>query len=315
MMLAILVGLFAASLAYGDQLLLVVDHPGNLLKARSPLPRPPFRFIREDGRGTSPKVLVRDVRGALWEVKFGKEVKTEVFATRFASALGYYSDVTHYVARGRILRAHRLKRAAKHIDERGWFRSARFEYRDPSVRFLKDGAWTWRNNPFIGTRQFNGMKVLVMLLSNWDNKDASDRSSNVGIVERRRGQQTERIYYVMDWGGSMGKWGRKFFHNKWDCENFAGQSDHFIEKIDDDGDVKFGFSTGYHGSDFKDDIRIDDVRWLAQRLRRITDSQLRTALRKSGATPHEAHHFTRALRDRLKQIELVAAGKLKFLSE
>ena len=51
----------------------------------------------------------------MWEVKFGDEVPAEVFATKLLSALGYYSDATHYVESGRILGARRLKRAAKHI--------------------------------------------------------------------------------------------------------------------------------------------------------------------------------------------------------
>jgi hypothetical protein len=153
------------------------------------------------------------------------------------------------------------------------------------------------------------LKILVMLLSNWDNKDASDIASNVGILQRRRGKDTEWIYYVNDWGGSMGRWGRKFFHTKWDCKDFAEQSDDLIQKIGKDGEVKFGFSSGYHSGDFKNDISIDDVRWLSGRLRRITDAQLHTALRQSGATPHETQHFTRALRNRLKQIHTVAANE------
>jgi hypothetical protein len=301
-MLPILI-LLAASTAYSHELVLAVDRPGNLLKVRAPLPKPPFRFVREDDEGRSPKVQVRDARGALWEVKFGNEVKAEVFATRLVSALGYYSDVTHYVARGRIIGARRLKRAAKHIDASGRFQSARFEHRDPSLRFLKDGAWRWKKNPFAGRREFNGLKIIVMLLSNWDNKDASDSSSNTGILERRGAKDHQWIYYVTDWGGSMGKWGRKFFHSKWDCEDFAGQSRNFIRKIDDDDEVKFGFSTGNHGGDFKDDISVGDVKWMVQRLSRITDSQLRTALRQSGATDHEAQHFTGALRLRIKQME------------
>jgi hypothetical protein len=252
--------LLAAFAAHGHELLLTVKRPGNLLHARAPYPKPPFRFLEEDDKGRSPKLLVRDARGAVWEVKFGDEVKAEVFATKIVSAAGYYSDVTHYVARGGIVGARNLKRAAKHVDASGQFQKPRFEYRDPSLGFLKNGGWTWKDNHFVGTREFNGLKILVMLLSNWDNKDARDKSSNVGILERRRSREREWIYYVNDWGGSMGGWGRKFFHTKWDCEKFAEQSDDFIRKIDNDGEVKFGFSTGHHGGNFKDGIVLGDVR-------------------------------------------------------
>ena len=285
----------------------MVSGSGNLLKARGPAPAPPFRFIREDRGGTTPKVLVRDARGAVWNVKFGKEVHAEVFATRLVSALGYFTDVTHYVDSGRITGVQGLKRAAKHIDANGRFQSARFEHRNPSLHFLEEGAWTWKENPFTGTREFNGLKILVMLLSNWDNKDASNPTSNTGILERGYGARREQIYYVTDWGGSMGRWGNVCFRNKWDCDHFADQSRKFIKKIDDDGEVKFGFSTGNHSGDFKDGITTADVKWVARRLNRITDSQLRAALRESGATAHEAEHFTRALRVRIRQLEKVAA--------
>ena len=49
---------------------------------RERAPLPPFQFLKENMGGTNPKVNVRDARGALWVVKFGGEVHTEVFAAR-----------------------------------------------------------------------------------------------------------------------------------------------------------------------------------------------------------------------------------------
>jgi hypothetical protein len=300
----LLLGLLAVSAMFGYRPVLVVGGPGSLSKARGPLPRAPYFFISEDKEGTSPKVLVRDARGALWNVKFGEEVKAEVFATKVVSALGYYADVTHYVDHGRIIGARNLKRARRYIDAAGRFRSARFEYRDPALQFLRKSKWTWQKNPFIGTRELTGLKILIMLLSNWDNKDGSNVSSNTGVLGQRHGKR-ERIYYVTDWGGSMGKWGRICFRSKWDCEEFARQGQHFIKKVDD-GEVEFGFSTSYHANEFKNRISVADVRWIAQRLRRISDAQLRTALLQSGATVHEARHFSAALRLRMHQLDGIA---------
>jgi hypothetical protein len=313
-LLLIFLVLFAGQVLYGHDVVLLTTRPGNLLKARGPFPKAPFRFVEEDKNGSTPKVVVRDARGATWSVKFGEEVKAEVFATRFVAALGYYSDVSHYVPNGRILGAHGLKRADKYIDARGRFRGARFEYRNPSARFVENAGWTWKENPFTGSREFDGLKILVMLLSNWDNKDASDRTSNTGILERRAGRSRQRIYYVTDWGGAMGRWGHLFFRSKWDCDGFADQSEDFIKAIDD-GEVKFGFGTGNHGGDFKERISAADVAWVSQRFRGITDSQLRIALRQSGANAHEAAHFTRALRLRMKQMEAIATmGQRRMIS-
>jgi hypothetical protein len=304
----ILAGLLIGSASYSQTRVLVVGGQRSLQERRAPSPQPPFRFLSEEEEGRSPKVMVRDGRGAVWQVKFGNEVKAEVFATQLAAALGFYADVTHYVASGRILGARGLKSTAEHIDAGGRFQSACFEYRDPSLRFLKDASWTWKENPFAGTRELDGLKTLVMLLSNWDNKDASNSSSNTGILERRAGSRREWIYYVTDWGGSMGKWGRKFFHNKWDCEGFFEQSEDFIKEAKADGEVEFGFRTGNHGGAFKDEITVRDLRWVLKRLNGVTDAQLHNALRQSGATAHEAEHFAAALRIRIRQIERAASG-------
>ena len=301
----LLVLLASTSPSHAQRRQLWTNRPVNLLADRGPMPVPPFRFLSEEKGGTSPKVMVRDARGARWQVKFGPEVKAETFASRFIWALGYHTDVTHFIRNGRILGAHKLSRAGEFIDKGGRFKDARFEYRDPSLKFLKKPEWSWEENPFTGTQPFNGLKILVMLLSNWDNKDGSDRVSNTGIVQRGSGSDRTWTYYVTDWGGSMGKWGRTFFHSKWECDDFAGQTPDFIKEVTG-GEVDFGFTTGNHGGDFKDDITIRDVRWLLRGLNEITDAQIRTALRQSGASAHESEHFTRALRARIRQLQVAA---------
>jgi hypothetical protein len=257
---------------------------------RSLAPRAPFRYIGDSRGGTSKKMLVRDSRNRIWDVKFGAEVKPEVFATRIAWALGYYADPTYFVRRGRIGR-----RA---------FRNARFELRDPDLKFRPDLRWTWRKNPFAGTREMNGLRMLVMLLSDWDNKDARDIGSNTGILQRRRGGSTENIYFVTDWGASMGRWGGFFTREKWSCKDFAEQSVEFVRGVDD-GEVEWGFK-GKHSGDFKDDITISDVRWFMSYLGRLRDSQIRTALRASGASPAETRCFAASLRRRIAQLRRVA---------
>jgi hypothetical protein len=58
----------------------------------------------------------------------------------------------------------------------------------------------------------NGLKMLVMLLSNWDHKNASDADIDNGILECGKGDKRRLIYYVADWGASLGTSGRKFAH-------------------------------------------------------------------------------------------------------
>jgi hypothetical protein len=51
---------------------------------------------------------------------------------------------------------------------------------------------------------------------------------------------------------------------------------------------------------------VGDVRWLSSYLGRVTDGQLREGLFASGATREEADCFTRALRERIRQLGRVA---------
>ena len=103
----------------------------------------------------------------------------------------------------------------------------------------------------------------------------------------------------------MGKWGNFFTREKWDCDGFAEQTPKFIRAVEKN-QVKFGFS-GQHDNEFKDEIGPRDVRWIMQYLGRLSDGQIRSALRASGASQHEQRCFTRALRHRLNQLKQVAS--------
>jgi hypothetical protein len=65
--------------------------------------------------------------------------------------------------------------------------------------------------------------------------------------------------------------------------------------------VRFNY-TGQHTDDFKNDITIANVRWLMRYLGRITDAQLRSGLKASGATPAETTCFTPQVRKRITQL-------------
>ena len=272
-------------------------------------PRPPFRFLKEDLSGSNPKIQLKDARGAVWSVKWSNEAQPEVFASRVAWACGYITQPEYFVPSGRITGARNLKRAAALVAADGTFRDARFQLRTKSPKFLTGNSWSWVNNPFIGTRELNGLKVVMMLLSDWDNKDARDidRDSNVAIFEERRGGRPVYLYFIADWGASMGKWGHVYNRDKWDCKGFAKQTPDFVKGVHHDF-VEWGY-VGQRTGDATKNIRVSDVRWLLRYLGRIHDSQLRAGLRASGATPAEVECFTRALRNRIVQLQRLAAAR------
>jgi len=271
-------------------------------------PKPPFSFVEESMSGTNPKVRITDANGALWMVKFGSEVNAETFATRMAWAAGYYVEPDYYIPSGKIEKVGPLTRAKKFIQQDGSFKAARFErHHDKGVKKLEDEqSWDWMKNPFIGTKELNGLKVIMMLVSNWDNKDVRDvgRGSNTAIYQTKTGLGLEDRYLVTDWGGSMGKWGGLITREKWDCNGFHGQTKDFVKGVKGD-QVEFGYS-GQHSGSFKEGIRVDDVKWVAHYLGRITDDQLRAGLQASGATSQEVECFTQSVRDRINQLIKVA---------
>jgi hypothetical protein len=271
-------------------------------------PVAPFVFVREHADGSQPCISVRDANGRRWRVKWGHEVQPETFAVRLAWACGYFAEITHYVAEGTIAGAGVLTRAAACVDREGRFANARFELDDPDVEKLFEAhSWSWIDNPFIGTRELAGLKIVLMLISNWDNKDRRDvgRGSNTAIyVTRVSRWRQEAQYLIVDWGGSMGRWGGTVVtRGRWDPAGFAAQTPQFVTGVTG-GFVQFGY-TGQRTADARASIRVDDVVWLCRYLGRITDDQLRAALTASGATAEETDAFAASLRDRITQLQRV----------
>jgi hypothetical protein len=276
-------------------------------------PQPPFQFLEEHTTGSQPTVSVRDGRGRVWRVKWGQEVHCETFAVRVASSCGYFAEETHFVSTGTISGATTLQRARACIDEHdGTFHDARFELDDPAVtKLFEEHSWAWDDNPFVGTRELSGLKLVVMLLSNWDTKDRRDvaRGSNTAIFEhvlpdRRR----EARYLLTDWGGSMGRWGSNAAtRGRWDADGFAEQTPGFVTGVAD-GCVTFGYA-GQRTADVSQGIRLHHVRWFSRYLEPLTADYLSRALAVSGASAEETPRFVAALRDRIDQITAVARGE------
>jgi hypothetical protein len=271
------------------------------------VPVPPYSFIEEHITGSQPCVSVRDARGRRWRIKWGNEVQSENFAVRLVWACGYHAETTYYVAAGTLDGVNRgaLQRARSCINDDCSFQDARFELDDPAVRkHFEEHSWAWNDNPFLGTPQLNGLKVLVMLLADWDTKDRRDvaRGSNTAIFEHRAGRwRREARYLITDWGGSMGRWGGNVVtRGRWDPQGFAAQTPEFVTGADGDA-VRFGY-VGQRTADVAAGISIGDVAWLCQYLGRITDGQLRDALLASGATQEDTEAFAAAIRERINQL-------------
>ncbi|MFP5261412.1 MAG: hypothetical protein ACLGJB_05850 [Blastocatellia bacterium] len=280
------------------------DGPG----ARGGAPAPPFHFLEEHATGSNPCLSVRDAKGRTWRVKWGDEVRSETFAIRLAWAAGYYVESAYFLPGGRIEDVGTLGRARDCVGEDCSFKDARFELDEQGVeKMFDEHGWAWNDNPFVGTKELNGLKIMLMLTSNWDNKDVRDvaRGSNTAIFQHRLpGGSVEARYLIIDWGASMGRWGSVVFRGKWDPAGYESQTPEFVKGVEN-GMVKWGY-VGQRTEDATDGISVEDVRWVYQYVGRITDEQIRDGLLASGATSEEVESFTRAIRERINQLKRVS---------
>jgi hypothetical protein len=282
----------------------------NLAAGPGQPPQPPFHFMEEHDSGSQPCVSIHDATGREWRVKWGSEVRTETFGTKLAWALGYFSEQTHFIPAGEIHGARELRRAKECIDEECRFVEARFELSESGVvKHFDAHSWAWNDNPFVGTRELNGLKILMMLVSNWDNKDVRDvhRGSNTAIFEYKLKTGREARYLIIDWGAALGAWGSNVVQRgRWDAKAYAEQSEIFVTGVEGDF-VKWGYQ-GQRTADLTDNISREDARWFSGLAGQLTDEQLRDGFLASGATPDEAGYFTAAVRLRIEKLREAAEG-------
>ena len=130
-----------------------------------------FKFIEESKSGTSPKFVVEDENGARWKVKLGHEVKSETAATRLVWAAGYNVDEDYYRPQIRVQGMKPLSRGQEYVSGDGIVREARLERQGQGKKL---NNWSWYKNPFVGTREFNGLRVMMALINNWDLKEINN---------------------------------------------------------------------------------------------------------------------------------------------
>lgn len=278
---------------------------------RDSAPQPPFKFVKERLSGTNPKVEVKDANGRRWIVKFGSEVHADTFAPRLLSALGYAAVPTFFVKGSAIEGTHDLKRAKHFVSKDGTFRSARFKLhsKQSSEGDADSRTWSWIENPFVGSHELGGLKILIMLTSNWDTKDARDRAgSNNEIIGLGSPANSANWYAVTDWGASFGKSGGFFKRSRWDWNAYRSQTSTFV-RLTKDGSLNWGFK-GKHGGDIPAGVRLEDIRWLIPYLSRITDDDLLAGLSASGASYPVAQDYTRSIRARIAQLQRIAGNSV-----
>ena len=129
----------------------------------------------------------------------GVEARPETVASRLVWAVGYFADEDYFVPVLRVKGMPRLERGSRYVTPDGIVYDVRLKRLPDGEK--KVGTWEWAHDPFTGTRELNGLRVLMAVINNWDLKD-----ENNALVERR-GAQPEQIYLVGDLGASFGTTG------------------------------------------------------------------------------------------------------------
>jgi hypothetical protein len=276
-------------------------------------PHGPFTFVSEDMDGSNPKFTVRDRDGMKWKVKLGTEARPETVATRLVWAVGYFANEDYFLPEFRVedMPAHLERRHAdRFIEPDRSMRNVRLK-REPKDE-KKIGIWRWRDDPFSSTREWNGLRVMMALINNWDLKD-----SNNGIYdEKRKGQPDERIYMVSDLGASFGTaWlDRTHEKSKGNLEWYTRTK--FIEKIHPDS-VDFedprrpAFIVLANPHEFFSRVRLEwighdvprtDARWMGGLLAKLSDNQIRDAFRAAGYSQQEIDGFASVVENRIAEL-------------
>ena len=239
-----------------------------------------LRFLEEVKGGFSKKYRVRDARGREWVAKVSKEAQSETAASRLIWAAGYETEVTYLVPRVTI-------------PGQGTFTNVRFEARPGGVK--RHGEWSWERNPFSNTRELDGLKVLMVLINNWDLKDENN------VILHTAGSHELR-YAISDLGATFGKGGGPGFfwvitRSRNEPEDYAETK--FIDKVED-GYVDFHY-TGKNEKLFEK-VKVEHARWIGERLALLTDGQLASLFRAANYTPAETRLLTRVVRSRIEEL-------------
>src|SRR6185436_7355905 len=236
-------------------------------------------FIEEKTGGFSKKYRVKDAKGNEWIAKIGKEAQTDTAANRLLWALGYETEIAYLVPHAKI-------------EGKGEFDNVRLEARPASVK--RAGNWMWENNPFMNAPEFRGLKILMVMLNNWDMKD-----DNNEILAPRgdASADAELRYIISDLGATFGKTGGFLSRSRNKPSDYVKAE--FIKKVN--GDV---IDFNYSGKNQKlfEGITLADARWLSDLLKRLSDEQIKDAFRSANYSPEEVNQLAGAFKARINQL-------------
>lgn len=241
-------------------------------------------FIKKETGGNNPKYRIRDGSGRVWVAKVADESQPEVAAVRLLWGVGYKTEINYIAPRLRIPRV-------------GTFTNASLEARPANHK--RGERWKWDDNPFNGSREMAGLRIMMAMINNWDLKDGNNIVLNT----------PDGVHYVIsDLGSSFGKppVSSKFILNRFgrsvnDPRDYV-RSD-FIKGAKE-GQIEFAYKG--KGVGLLDDITLEQGRWLADLLMQLSDRQIADAFRAANYRPAEVRALTAEFRSRINDLDRIS---------
>jgi hypothetical protein len=246
----------------------------------TPEPSATYTILETKRGGFSMGFTVEDPAGRKWNVKLPPEAPTEVVASRLLWGVGYHQPPIYYVGRWNADGRENPQLPG------------RFRENKPDLQGLDAGeSWSYYRGPFVGTRELNGLLVLMAMLGNSDLKD----EQNVVYTLKEPREGASRWYVARDLGQSFGRTGvidaprgdPKVFEETPFIKGMSGPY------------VRFDWR-GRHGV-LLERITPADVHWTCERLQRLTDTQWNDAFRAGGYAPQVADRFIRRFKQKIKE--------------
>lgn len=263
-----------------------------------------FTFVQEDMGGTAPKFIVRDEQGVRWKAKLGEEVKSETAATRLVWAAGYFTDEDYYLPELRVENMPKLKRGSQFVSEDGRVQGVRLE------RYLKGekkaGNWSWFKNPFTGTKELNGLRIMMALINNWDLKEVNN------AIYQVKGESPR--YVVSDLGATFGETGNPLTRSKSNPQDYSKSE--FIQKVTPDHVDFFlssrpffitaidipNYTQRTKMQEVVKNIPISDAVWLGKLLQPLSDDQIRDVFRAAGYNDKDVEDNATVVKQRIMDL-------------
>ena len=244
-----------------------------------------YTLVELKHTGVNLGMTVRDSKGREWSVKqpfpgnLDSEAPVEVAVSRLLSGIGYRQPPVYY------LPAFTLKDDfGRRVEIGGRFR--------PKLEALKEvGMWDWADNPFVGTKEYQGLIVLLMMFNSTDLKN-----SNNSLYEHRDGDYVEQWYVARDVGSAFGDTNR-IAPRKNHADSFEQMP--FILGVNG-GFVEFAYK-GWYKNLVSARIKPEEVAWAANLLGQLSDKQMQDAFRAAGYDPNVASRFIAKLEQKIHQ--------------